>query len=207
MIGQLRGNLLEKQAPFLTIDVQGVGYELQAPMTTFYVLPEVGEAMTLHTHLSVSETAQTLFGFAERRERDLFRILIKVNGVGPKMAVAILSGMEANDLVDCVRDDKVSVLVKVPGVGKKTAERLIIELRDKLSSWRASSDDLFCEVKEITGNEAPVKNVREEAESALLALGYKSVEAGRLVTNALKLQPDASAENIIRLSLRSMASG
>lgn len=207
MIGQLRGDLLEKQAPFLMIDVQGVGYELQAPMTTFYVLPEVGEAITLHTHLSVSETAQTLFGFAARRERDLFRILIKVNGVGPKMAVAILSGMEADDLVDCVRDDKVSVLVKVPGVGKKTAERLIIELRDKLSSWRASSDDLFCEAKEIASNEAPVHNVREESESALLALGYKPVEAGRLVTNALKLQPDASAENIIRLSLRSMASG
>lgn len=207
MIGQLRGDLLEKQAPFLMIDVQGVGYELQAPMTTFYVLPEVGEAITLHTHLSVSETAQTLFGFAERRERDLFRILIKVNGVGPKMAVAILSGMEANDLVDCVRDDKVSVLVKVPGVGKKTAERLIIELRDKLSSWRASSDDLFCEAKEIASSEAPVQNVREESESALLALGYKPAEAGRLVTNAFKLQPDASAENIIRLSLRSMASG
>ncbi len=206
MIARLTGVLLEKQAPYLVVDVQGVGYELQAPMTTFYSLPTEGDVVELFTHFSVSETAQQLFGFSQRRERDLFRILIKVNGVGPKMAIAILSGMSADDLVVCVRDEGVASLTKVPGVGKKTAERLVIELRDKLIGWQLPETDLFSENATSSAGKEVLRDVRGESESALLALGYKSSEASRLIQNALKLQPNASAEELIRLALRSMVS-
>ncbi|MDQ2077904.1 Holliday junction branch migration protein RuvA [Marinimicrobium sp. ABcell2] len=205
MIGRLRGVLVEKQPPHLLIDVQGVGYEVQAPMTTFYRLPELGAEVLLYTHLSVSETAQQLFGFADQRDRTLFRTLIKVSGVGPKMAVAILSGMEADDIARCVREDKVSALVKVPGVGKKTAERLVIELRDRLKAWELPRQDLGPEETPASPIPAVTGGAQEEAESALIALGYKPTEAARMVSSAARQGPGASSQELIRLALRSIS--
>jgi len=204
MIGRLRGTLIEKQPPFLLIDVQGVGYEVQAPMTSFYRLPEPGGEVVLHTHLAVSETAHQLFGFADERDRQLFRTLIKVGGVGPKLAVAILSGMEADDIARCVREDKASALVKVPGVGRKTAERLVMELRDRLKAWELPRRDL-------AGDELPVETGQAdeerqgEAESALIALGYKPTEASRMIATAARQQPEAQSQELIRLALRSIS--
>jgi len=196
--------LIEKQPPFLLIDVQGVGYEVQAPMTTFYRLPELGGEALLYTHLAVSETAQQLFGFADERDRQLFRTLIKVSGVGPKLAVAILSGMEADDIARCVREDKVTALTKVPGVGKKTAERLVIELRDRLKTWELPRRDLL-------GDDVPTSSAqasddrRDEAESALIVLGYKPTEAARMVNAAARQAPEANSQELIRLALRSIS--
>lgn len=126
MIGRLRGTLAEKQPPHLILDVNGVGYEVEVPMTTLYRLPSVGEPVTLHTHLVVREDAHLLYGFAEKRERELFRELIRLNGVGPKLALALMSGLEVDELVRCVQAQDTSTLVKIPGVGKKTAERLLV---------------------------------------------------------------------------------
>ncbi|WP_339897030.1 Holliday junction branch migration protein RuvA [uncultured Gilvimarinus sp.] len=203
MIGRLSGVLVEKQAPFLLLDVQGVGYELQAPMTTFYALPEVNHPATVYTHLAISDTAHQLFGFAKRSERDLFRTLIKVNGVGPKMAVAILSGMDAEQLSRCVHDDNVTALVKVPGVGKKTAERLIIELRDKLVAAPGAGTDLLSDP--VASGDNP-RDERDEAESALISLGYKPTEAAKMVSTAARTNESAGAQELIRLSLKRIAS-
>ena len=206
MIARLKGVLLEKQAPHLLVDVQGVGYELQAPMTTFYQLPTVGEELILYTHFSVSETSQQLFGFARKSDRELFRTLIKVNGVGPKMAVSILSGMEADVIARCVREDNAAALVKVQGVGKKTAERLIIELRDKLADWQTDSAPLS--EMEAASQPAPSgpssKELIAEAESALISLGYKPAEATRAVARAASKIEFSSSEELIRLALRGM---
>jgi Holliday junction DNA helicase RuvA len=204
MIGRLRGTLVEKQPPYLLLDVNGVGYELQAPMTTFYRLPATGAEVILHTHLSITENLHQLFGFADQRDRSLFRTLIKVNGVGPKLAVAILSGMEADDIARCVRDNNVKALTKVPGVGTKTAERLVIELRDRLKNWDMPHSDLLAhnEIKQI----ATDNDIYAEAESALIALGYKPVEAAKMISVASKQKPEAKSEELIRLALRSMAS-
>jgi len=204
MIGRLRGTLIEKQPPYLLLDVNGVGYELQAPMTTFYRLPAIGAEVILHTHLSITENLHQLFGFADQRDRSLFRTLIKVNGVGPKLAVGILSGMEADDIARCVRDNNIKALTKVPGIGTKTAERLVIELRDRLKNWDMPHGDLLAhsEIQQIAGN----NDFYAEAESALIALGYKPVDAAKMITAAVKQKPDASSEELIRLALRSMAS-
>ncbi len=193
MIGFLRGVLREKQPPGLMIEVQGVGYEVEAPMTTFYDLPEVGAALTLFTHLVVREDAHTLYGFSRQSDRRLFRTLIKVNGVGAKLALAILSGMEAGHFAACVQAGDTASLVRVPGVGKKTAERLVVEMRDRLSDWEAGAEGSVVS----TDVASPV----EEAVSALIALGYKPQEASRMVR-----QVDAtelSSEQIIRAALQS----
>jgi Holliday junction DNA helicase RuvA len=204
MIGRLRGTLIEKQPPYLLLDVNGVGYELQAPMTTFYRLPAIGAEVILHTHLSITENLHQLFGFADQRDRSLFRTLIKVNGVGPKLAVGILSGMEADDIARCVRDNNVKALTKVPGIGTKTAERLVIELRDRLKTWDMPHGDLLAhnEIQQIASN----NDLYAEAESALIALGYKPVDAAKMIASAAKQKPDASSQELIRLALRSMAS-
>ncbi len=209
MIGRLTGILAEKQPPLLLLEVQGVGYEVQAPMTTFYRLPDLGGEVTLHTHFSVSENLQQLFGFADKRDRQLFRALIKVNGVGPKLALGILSGMEADDFVRCVSEDNTAALVRVPGVGKKTAERLVVEMRDRIKDWNAAASP----VGEVVVENTPVAGFgREsdrvaEAESALVALGYKPAEAAKLVANILKKQDNGTetlrSEDMIRLALRS----
>jgi len=200
MIGRLSGTLAAVQPPQLLVDVQGVGYEVLAPMTTIFELPALGQPVQLHTHLAVSETAQTLYGFIRDADRQLFRTLIKVNGVGPKMALAILSGLDGAALSRCVAEDNVAALVKVPGVGRKTAERLIIELRDKLAPHFGDANDI-----PLMAVAAPKVDHVGEAESALAALGYKPTEATRMVAKACKEQPDADSATLIRLALKSMA--
>lgn len=200
MIGRLSGTLAAVQPPLLLVDVQGVGYEVLAPMTTIFELPPAGQAVRLYTHLAVSETAQQLYGFLRESDRGLFRTLIKVNGVGPKMALAILSGLDGAALARCVAEDNVGALVKVPGVGKKTAERLMIELRDKLPSPAAGAGG----VPAVTAS-APVAHSADEAESALVALGYKPVEASKMVAAARREQPEADSATLIRLALKSLA--
>ena len=207
MIGRLQGVLAERSGTSLLVDVNGVGYEVQAPMTTVFKLPELGQKVTLSTHLAVSENAQTLYGFISSEDRALFRILIKVNGVGPKMAVAILSGMESRQLAQCVIDDNITALVKIPGVGKKTAERLMIELRDRLQSWMIADD--FALISSGPDSESlpavrPEQDMVAEAESALVGLGYKPVEASKVVAKALKEGEAASSEELIRRSLKSL---
>lgn len=203
MIGRLRGILLEKQPPQLLIDVAGVGYEISASMTTFYHLPNVGNEIILFTHLAVREDAHQLFGFYEQRERTLFRTLIKVNGIGPKLALAILSSISPDDFVRCVNDNDTGSLVRIPGVGKKTAERLIIEMRDRLADWH---NDLIA-VSNTTANQVAQKNINpnrisNEAISALVALGYKPQEASRAVLHIAA--DNLSIEELIRLALKGM---
>ncbi|MDM3871248.1 Holliday junction branch migration protein RuvA [Porticoccus sp. W117] len=198
MIGRLSGVLLEKQAPDLLLDVQGVGYEVQVSLTTFFELPNTGEPVTLYTHFVVRDDAQLLYGFAGQRERELFRTLVKVNGVGPKMALAILSGMNADEFVRCVHSNDVAALVRLPGVGKKTAERLIIEMRDRLKEWGIDAN------APATEQAAPTASVSEEAESALIALGYKPQEAARMISAAAKQVDNPSCEALIRLALQKL---
>ena len=197
MIGRLQGDIIEKQPPLLLVDVAGVGYEVLAPMSTFYALPESGKVV-LHTHFSVSENAQQLYGFAQKQDRLLFRQLIKVSGVGPKMALAILSGMEVNEAVAALRNNNVTALTKIPGVGKKTAERLAIEMRDRLKDW--SLPDATSNAERSVGD----NDMLAEAESAMIALGYKPADAAKAISKASKDQAFTSSQDLIRLALRSM---
>lgn len=203
MIGRLKGIVLEKRAPDLLLDVNGVGYELQAPMSTFYQLPAPGQGVVLHTHLVVREDAHLLFGFYDEQERALFRALIKVSGVGPKVALAILSGVTADEFVRLVRQDDDTALTRIPGIGKKTAERLLLEMRDRLKDWQAPAAS-----GESKGASQPVSRgnaVSEDAETALIALGYKPAEAARMIVRTLKDNPElARSEEIIRLALKGM---
>ena len=199
MIGQLKGTLLDKRPPQLLLDVGGVGYEVEAPMTVFYDLPETGGELLLHTHFVVREDAQLLFGFASRYERELVRSLIKVNGVGPKMALAILSGIEADRLAACIRDQDTTSLVKVPGIGKKTAERLVIEMSDRLDKLDGAPATLPGRVALDTAPDA-----RADALAALEALGYRNKEAAAAVARAAE-QGDDSSEELIRRALRTLA--
>jgi Holliday junction DNA helicase RuvA len=196
MIGFLRGVLREKQPPGLLLDVQGVGYEVNAPMTTFYDLPAVGETITLFTHLAVREDAHTLYGFSKLSDRTLFRTLIKVNGVGAKMALTILSGMDAGSFAACVQVGDTAALVKLPGVGKKTAERLVVEMRDRLADW----DTGGAAQGAAASPPADVANPVEEAVSALIALGYKPQDASRMV-RAVDTR-DVTTEEIIKTALQ-----
>lgn len=198
MIGSLRGVLVAKNPPQLMLDVQGVGYEIEAPMATFYRLPALGEIVTLFTHLVVREDAHQLFGFASAEERGVFRRLIKISGVGPKLALTLLSGLDPRELWDCVERNDSARLVRLPGVGKKTAERLIIELRDGLSHFAPASETNGLECPVLV---EPAHTARLEAESALIALGYKPQDAARMVK-----QTDAALETceaIIRAALQS----
>ena len=202
MIGRLTGILISKQPPELLLDVNGVGYEVSAPMTTFYKLPAEGQKLSLHTHLVVREDAQLLYGFYDEVERSLFRLLIKINGVGPKLALAILSGIEAQAFVQCIHDGDSSTLVKVPGVGKKTAERLVIEMRDKIKDWVEGSDSSSS--GEVIGlaSLAPKHSAKSDAESALQALGYKPADAAKAVAQIK--DKDLTSEEMIRLALKNM---
>jgi len=198
MIGRISGILLEKQAPDLLIDVQGVAYEVQAPMSTIYQLSELGQNVTLHTHFVVREDAQLLYGFANQRERSLFRTLIKVNGVGPKLALTILSGIESDEFVRCVRDNDTATLVRLPGVGKKTAERLLVEMSDRLKDWHVDG----AAVAEGAASLPGANGVIAEAESALVALGYKPQEAAKAISAVS--DENASSEQLIRSALKNM---
>lgn len=200
VIGRLRGTLAEKQPPHLLLDVNGVGYELEVPMTTLYRLPAVGEPLTLHVHLVVREDAHLLYGFFEKRERELFRELIRLNGVGPKLALALMSGLEVDELVRCVQTQDTAALVKVPGVGKKTAERLLVELKDRFKAWE-SIPSIAPLVVEPQLAQA-VSSAENDAVSALISLGYKPQEASRAVA-AVK-EDGMSSEDLIRRALRGM---
>lgn len=201
MIGRLNGIVLEKQPPFILIDVQGIGYECQAPMNTIYNLPEVGQQVVLHTHLSVSENAHTLFAFYSLEERKLFRELIKVSGVGPKLALAILSGMSAIEFVQHVHQGEATTLVKIPGVGKKTAERLVVEMKDRLKEWDVGSLEL--PANDVVQNSSLASNSNvQEAISGLVALGYKPTDASKAIS---QLEDDSlPAATLIRLALKNM---
>ncbi|MBA4243373.1 MAG: Holliday junction branch migration protein RuvA [Pseudomonas sp.] len=201
MIGRLRGTLAEKQPPHLLLDVNGVGYELEVPMTTLYRLPAVGETLTLHTHQVVREDAHLLYGFFEKRERELFRELIRLNGVGPKLALALMSGLEVDELVRCVQAQDTAALTKVPGVGKKTAERLLVELKDRFKAWETMPAIATLVVEPRVG--ATVSSAENDAVSALISLGYKPQEASRAVA-AVK-EDGLSSEDLIRRALRGMA--
>jgi Holliday junction DNA helicase RuvA len=179
MIGLLRGIILEKQPPQLLLNVGGVGYEIDAPMSTFYHLPDIGQEVALHTHLVVREDAHLLYGFYSRDERSLFRTLLKVNGVGPRLALTILSSMDTNEFIRCVINNDAESLVRLPGVGKKTAERLIIEMRDKVSQGQTLASLPHTNINQ---NNNPRNQFIQDAVSALIALGYKPQEASRMVS-------------------------
>lgn len=198
MIGRLRGTLVLRQPPEIIVDVTGVGYEVQVPMSTFFQLPAVGEEVSLVTHFVVREDAQLLYGFLDERDRELFRSLIKVTGVGPKLALTLLSGMDADSFVRCVQREDLAALVALPGVGRKTAERLLVEMRDKLKNWISSADSGLGR-----GGIAPVNyDIAADAEGALVALGYKPAEAAKLVS-AVKDGSVTDSEELIRRALRS----
>lgn len=195
MIGRLLGEIIEKQPPHILLDVNGVGYELQAPMSTFYELPNCGEIVLLFTHLLVREDAHTLYAFKHTNDRGMFRNLLKVNGVGAKMALAILSGMDTHVFKECIHNGDAESLIRLPGVGRKTAERLIIDMRDRLDKntevrGPASSNN------SIVHKQSPV----EDAVSALISLGYKPNDASRMVGN-VETQ-DQNSEDIIRQALK-----
>jgi len=199
MIGFIRGKLFSKTPPQLVVDVQGVGYEVEAPMTTFYDLPALGEEVQLFTHLVIRDDAHILFAFSTESDRKMFRALIKVNGVGPKLALTILSGQSAEEFHRCIHDNDVQALVRLPGIGKKTAERLIIEMRDRLpDSVESTESGQSVSVAQIQ------VNPKQEAISALCALGYKPQDASKMVQNIA--QEDKTCEDIIKLALQGAAS-
>lgn len=189
MIGRLHGKLLEKNPPPILIDVSGVGYEVDVPMSTFCNLPEVGGELTLHTHFVVREDAQLLYGFATLAERAVFRALIKISGVGPKIALALLSGITVDQLKDAVDRGETGLLTKVPGIGKKTAERLVLELKDKLAGTGAATAAV------------PTSGARADVAAALIALGYSEREAAAATK---KLPEDCTVNDGLRLALKSL---
>lgn len=195
MIGFLRGRIVKKQPPGLLLDVNGVGYELEASMNTFYQLPDAGEEVELLTHLSVREDSHTLYGFGGEDERNLFRALIKVNGIGAKMALAILSGISAAEFGQCIETGDDTRLQRLPGVGKKTAQRLIVEMRDRLDGWAAAPPD-----QHVAGPGSHAANPVNDAVSAMIALGYRPPEASRLV-HAVAAD-DMDSEAVIRAALK-----
>lgn len=201
MIARLRGTLAAKQPPWLLIDVAGVGYEVEAPMGTFYQLPETGAEVTLLIHMVVREDAQLLYGFATEGERRLFRHLLKISGVGAKMALGVLSGMSAEAFARSIREGDVAALVRLPGIGRKTAERLVVEMRDRLAA--IFGDMLPPELDAESGAAQPLASrVTEEAEGALITLGYKPTEAAKAIHGAY--EEGMTTEEVIRSALRRM---
>lgn len=205
MIGRLRGILLEKTAPEILIECNGIGYEVSMPMTSIYSLPELDNEAIIYTHFVVREDAQLLYGFANKNERKLFRLLIKVNGVGPKLGLAILSGMSAEQFVSCVAHDDVTTIVKIPGVGKKTAERLLIEMRDKLKDWQSESNTPMTDAMPLSLSDETTfvrSDHKGDAINALVSLGYTSGQADKAVRAIY--QAEMSSETLIRLALKAM---
>jgi Holliday junction DNA helicase RuvA len=197
MIGYLKGTLLDKRPPTLVLDVHGVGYELDAPMTTFYDLPPTGDSVTVYTHMVVREDAQLLFAFSDLAQRDVFRSLLKVSGVGPRVALAILSTLSAAEFYTAVTDNDITRLTRVPGIGRKTAERLVVEMRDRV--MKQIEERGQAPAVAVARRDNPV----EDAVGALMALGYKPAEASRAIrdidSNGL------SSEDLIRKALRQLA--
>ncbi|GAA6205406.1 MULTISPECIES: Holliday junction branch migration protein RuvA [Thalassotalea] len=204
MIGRLRGILVEKIAPEVLIECGGIGYEVTMPMTSIYALPELNEEAIIYTHFVVREDAQLLYGFANKVERKLFRLLIKVNGVGPKLGLAILSSMSADQFVSCVSHDDLTTIVKIPGVGKKTAERLLIEMRDRLKDWQAGSDTSSSEgfALNVQQTDSYVNNAKGDATNALVSLGYSQQQADKAIKSIFSA--DKCSEDLIRDALKAM---
>lgn len=198
MIRFLKGTLVDKKPPEITIEVQGIGYEVTASMNTIYNLPNIGEAVFLHTHLIVREDAHTLYGFNSEQERTLFQQLIKVNGVGPKLAITVLSSIDVPSFVSCIQINDTANLVRLPGIGKKTAERLVIDLRDKLKDWQTD----VITTTEPTDGIINVGAAKQDAISALVALGYKPQEAKRAIENVAN--DELNSEQLIRQGLRQL---
>ena len=197
MIGRLRGKLLHKAPPSLLLDVAGVGYELEAPMTTFYDLPAMGKDTTLYTHMVVRDDAQLLYGFSRERQRRLFRSLLKISGIGPRVALAILSGLSEEEFMHCISSEDVARLSQTPGIGRKTAQRLVMEMRDKV--FVGNDEVERADIRAGTAKQDPVG----EAVSALVALGYKPNEASRAVHG---VPPSGmTTEEIIRRALKAAA--
>lgn len=195
MIAWLSGIVQFKQAPLLLLNVGGVGYELETPLSTFAELPEIGQSTDLYVHMVVREDAQLLFAFISQPQRDLFRTLIKVNGVGPKVALAVLSTLTEGELIECMVNDDISQLTRVPGIGKKTAQRMVVELKDRLEKE-------FSGVAFEPGSAPRANDDRQDSIAALVSLGYKQAEASRVVS---QLAADLSSEEIIRQALRSLS--
>lgn len=206
MIGRIRGILIEKFPAQVLVECAGLGYEVDIPYTTFFNLPEAGSEVVLHTHLVVREDAHSLYGFSSRLDRNLFRLLIRVNGVGPKLAAGILSGLDANQFIRCIEARDASALVKLPGVGKKTAERLLIEMTDRIGQlegqFQPASTDATVNAGAPGAGVAAEHDPREEAEAALIALGYKPQEASKAISKVS--EEGMSSQELIRLALRNM---
>ena len=198
MIGRIRGKLISLDEHTILVDVGGVGYEMEVTANTLAALPGVGHDVVVHTHLSVREDAHSLFGFASASERDLFRTLIKINGVGPKLALTLLAGLDVVELARCIRDADVARLVKLPGIGKKTAERLVVELKDRIEKLVAIPD-----VVRPRAAEPATRLVIEEAERALIQLGFRPAEASRAIGGAY--EHGHSTEDVVRIALKRMA--
>lgn len=201
MIGRLRGEIADKQPPHLLLDVNGVGYELEVPMSTFFNLSDVGQQATLYTHLAVREDAHVLYGFGTEAERSLFRSLLRVNGVGAKMALGILSGMSAEEFAQCVQNEDLASLVRLPGIGKKTAQRLIVEMRDRLTKLDIQVTGGFNSLDRSL-QERP-NTPHSDAVAALTALGYKPQDAAQMV-KAVEAE-DMGSEELIRAALKVVA--
>ncbi|MDA8752708.1 Holliday junction branch migration protein RuvA [Halieaceae bacterium] len=204
MIGRIRGQLVFKQPPDILVEVGGVGYEIQVPMTTLFQLPALGSEVSLVTHFVVREDAQQLFGFIDEQDRSLFRQLIRVSGVGPKLALTILSGMDSRNFARCVQAGDVASLVAMPGVGKKTAERLLVEMRDKLQDWLSQVGGEGGSAPASAAGARPGDKVAD-AEGALVALGYKPAEASRMIA-AVNDDSAGDSEDLIRRALKSVVS-
>lgn len=201
MIGRLRGEIVYKQPPYMMVDVNGVGYELELPLSAFYDMPAQGEPVTISTHLAIRDDAHVLYGFANESDRALFRSLLKVSGVGAKMALAILSGMSSEEFANCIHSADSAALVRMPGIGKKTAERLIVEMRDRLDKLELKSGGMA--INKLPARGSAENNPVSDAVGALIALGYKPNEASRMVRS---MDSDGlTSEEIIRLALKSMA--
>ena len=194
MIGQISGTLVYKHPPQLLVDVGGVAYELEAPMTAFYELPETGEKVSLFTHLAIRDDAHLLFGFSDLRQRDVFRVLLKISGVGPRVALALLSGLTTEELTACVAAGDIAQLTRVPGIVRKTAERLVIELRDRLEAVAGPGSDAS----------GVSLTPQQDAVSALMALGYRENEANRAV-RAVEVDGTPAVETLIREALKALS--
>lgn len=208
MIGRLRGEIIAKQPPQLLVECQGVGYEVEAPMSTFYELPEVGQSVTLLTHLLIRDDAHVLYGFRNAHDRALFRALLRVTGVGAKMALAILSGMDAERFRQCVEQEDITMLSRVPGIGKKTAQRLVVEMKDRIAELGAGLaststggplSSSIVPAPAVAAADDPLS----DAIGALIALGYKPAEASRMARAAA--DGASTSEEIIRAALRSIS--
>ena len=207
MIAHLSGKLIDKHATSVVLDVNGVGYEVTIPVTTFYDLEEAGQTVSLRIYTHVREDALQLFGFKTLRERELFTLLISVSGIGPKSAVAMLSGMSADEIITAIRQNNLARLTSIPGLGKKTAERLVIELRDKMTKLSSPALDEGLASQAAPGSVGSEDALREDALSALINLGYQRAAAEKTVTSAMQEGGGLSVELILRRSLRTLSKG